>query len=125
MVLPADVLVSNPLLGPSCTIGSAATPITLNLTDGTTSPPPPNRPITGALGTFTSHSNGVIAITGAKLVDNAFAVPGAHGCGLFGVLDPILDLATGVPSAAGTSSAIMAGSTYTAPASLIRNWESK
>ena len=56
------------------------------------------------------------------LVDNAFAVPGADNCGPSGILDPILDLDKGLPSAAGSNSAILAGSSYTAPASLIRQY---
>jgi len=121
LAMPIDVLVSTPsgVLGPDCTIADKATPITLNLTTGTTSPPPPNTPITGAVGTAVSSSNGLITDSGLKLVDNAFAVPGADNCGTDGVLDEILDLDKGLPSAAGKNTAILAGSSYLAPASLI------
>jgi hypothetical protein len=124
LTLPIDVLVSTPtgLLGPDCTIGDASDPITLNLTTGTTNPPPPNTPITGAPGTVSSKSNGTLTITGMTLVDNAFAVPGAYNCGPAGIADPILDLDKGLPSPAGTNSATLAGSSYTAPASLIRQY---
>jgi hypothetical protein len=125
LTLPVDVLVSNTLidaLGSDCTIGDSANPITLNLTTGTTSPPPPNTPITGNAGTLSSKSDGELQIRGMKLVDNAFAVPGADNCGPLGVLDEILDIDKGLPSAAGSNTAILGGSSYTAPASLIRKY---
>jgi hypothetical protein len=122
--LPIDVLISNSsgLLGSDCTIGDAASPITLNLTTGTTNPPAPNKPITGALGKVTSKNNGVVSIKGLSLVDNAFAVPGADNCGPGGILDEILDLDKGLPSAAGNNSATLSGSSFTAPATLIRKY---
>jgi hypothetical protein len=123
IVLPIDVkLGGNVVLGSSCTIGDPSNPITLNLTDGTTNPPWPNTAITGALGTVVGLPNGVINITGSTLVDNAFAVPGAANCGLLGVLDPIINLAEGLPSPAGKNSDVMSGSSSTAPASLIRQY---
>jgi hypothetical protein len=94
----------------------------LNLTDGTTHPPRPNKPITGALGTVRGLPNGVINITGQTLVDNAFAVPGASNCGLLGLLDPGIDLAQRLPSPAGKNAAILSGTTSTAPADLIRTY---
>ncbi|MGH9172587.1 MAG: hypothetical protein ACRD0Z_17260 [Acidimicrobiales bacterium] len=124
LTLPIDVLVSTPtgLLGSDCTIGDAASPITLNLTTGKTNPPSPNRPIKGARGTLASKSDGEVIISGLKLVDNAYAVPAAHNCGPLGLADPILDLDKGLPSAAGKNSAVLAGSSYTVPASLIRKY---
>jgi hypothetical protein len=122
--LPIDVLVSTPtgLLGTDCTIGDAASPIGLNLTTGTTDPPGPNTPITGAIGTLTSTDQGVLTDTGMTLVDNAFAVPGAENCGTDGALDEVLDLDKSLPSAAGSNAAILMGSTYTAPAKLVRRY---
>ena len=122
--LPIDVLVSTPtgLLGPDCTIADAASPIALNLTTGTTDPPGPNTPITGAIGTLTSTNLGVLTDTGMTLVDNAFAVPGAQNCGTDGLLDEVLDLDKSLPSAAGSNAAILMGSTYTAPAKLVKKY---
>lgn len=124
LTLPIDVLVSTPTgaLGPECTIADSSGPITLNLTTGTTNPAAPNVPETGALGTLSSKNDGLLTISGLKLVDNTFAVPGAQGCGPLGALDEILDLDKGLPSAAGSNNAVLAGSSYTIPASLIRKY---
>jgi hypothetical protein len=122
--LPIDVLVSTPtgLLGTDCTIGDAASPIGLNLTTGTTDPPGPNTPITGDIGTLTSTDQGALTDTGMTLVDNAFAVPGADNCGTDGVLDEVLDVDKSLPSAAGSNTAILMGSTYSVPAKLVKKY---
>lgn len=125
LTLPIDVAISNTaidLLGDDCSIGDASSPITLNLTTGTTDPPAPNTPIKGKLGKIVTKSNGYLSISKLKLVDNAFAVPGAENCGPGGILDQILDSDKGLPSAAGNNTAILAGASYTAPASLIRKY---
>ncbi len=126
LTLPIDVLISTPtgLLGPECTIGDAANPILLHLTTGTTSPPAPNKPISGSPGTTKSTAQGLITVTGMTLVDNSFAVPGTDNCGSDGVLDPVLNLDKHLPSAAGSNTAILSGSSYTAPASLVRKYVS-
>jgi hypothetical protein len=122
--MPIDVLVSSStgLLGSDCTIGDAASPITLNLTTGKTNPPPPNTSVSGKLGKVTSNNKGITTIKTLTLVDNAFAVPGADNCGPDGILDEILDLDKSLPSAAGNNSATLVGSSATAPASLIRQY---
>ncbi len=120
---PAKVKLDNPFLGSSCYIGSNSNPIKLNLTTGTTAPPPPNTPITGNPGEFTSEEEGAILVDkNNKLVDNAFAAPGANGCGgLFAFLiDPFVNSIVGVPSAAGTNTAILEGTTYIADANAVR-----
>ena len=124
LTLPIDVLVSTPsgALGPDCTIADAATPITLNLTTGKTNPPPPNTSISGKPGKTSSTAQGLITISGMTLVDNSFAVPGTDNCGPGGILDEILDLDKGLPSAAGSNTASLSGSSRTAPAALIRKY---
>jgi opacity protein-like surface antigen len=111
--LPVRVKLDNPFLGSGCYIGSSSNPIRLNLTDGTTSPPPPNTPITGAIGSGSESEGGnLITVTGQKLVDNSFAAPGANGCGgiLFSwAVDPFVNSIVGVPSPAGTNTAILEG----------------
>jgi hypothetical protein len=109
--MPVKVKLSNPFLGSNCYIGSNSNPIKLNLTSGTTSPPPPNQPITGASGTFQTNEFGTILTgTDSKLVDNSFAAPGANGCGglLFSwAVDPFVNSIVGVPSPAGTNTAVL------------------
>jgi hypothetical protein len=124
LTMPIDVLVgsSTGLLGSDCTIADAAGPITLKMTTGTTKPPPPNTPITGAIGKVKSTDEGLLKIRGMSLVDNSFAVPGADSCGPSGILDEILDTDKSLPSAAGSNTAILTGNSFTAPASLIRQY---
>jgi hypothetical protein len=104
--LPVKIHLESSLLGKGCYIGSDRDPIVLNLTDGTTSPPPPNTPISGKLGNlnqFEFESYPYIEITGTTLVDNSFAVPGVTGCGgiFSSLIDPILDAKLGLPAPAG------------------------
>jgi hypothetical protein len=113
--LPVKVKLSNPFLGSNCYIGSNSSPINLNLIFGTTSPPPPNKPISGTPGEISEPAVGVLALKNNRLVDNAFAAPGANGCGgiLFSwAVDPFVNSIVGVPSAAGTNTAILEGTTY-------------
>jgi hypothetical protein len=123
ITLPTDVRLRNRFLGPVCTVGTVRDPVNLNLTDGTTSPPPPNTPITGALGHLHILYNGdAVQLTGTRLVDNAFAVSGAVGCGVHGDLNATIDFERGLPSAAGTNGVVLAGSSGLAEASLIRKY---
>ncbi len=98
------------VLGKNCYIGSNTNPISLNLTTGTTSPPGPNKPITGVPATFSFNETTLISyLKNGTFVDNSFAAPGASGCvlTLFGFipisLNSIVNLQAGVPSPAGTN----------------------
>jgi hypothetical protein len=94
--------------------------VTLNLTTGKTKPPAGVAKLKGTHGTLGFFDNGnVVAANGDSLVDNTFAVPGATGCGgLFSALiDPIVNLKTGIPAAAGTNSAVLNGTADIASAS--------
>jgi hypothetical protein len=116
--LPVKVHLENPLLGSSCYIGSSAAPVTLNLTTGATSPPPPNVSIHGKVGKIAAKDQfELLEITGNELVDNSFAVPKASGCGgIFSLLiDPIIDAKLGLPSAAGHNTAIQKNTIEEAP----------
>jgi len=104
--LPVKVKLENPILGSGCTIGTNSNPSYINLTTGTTSPPLPNRPISGSIGTIVETEEG-LQILGARAVDNAFAVPGASGCGLLGIVDPLVNLRLKLPSAAGNNTMIV------------------
>jgi hypothetical protein len=112
LIIPAKIKLSNPFLGNNCYIGSSSNPVVLSLTTGTTSPPPPNTPISGSNGVISSNETGTyLKSTGGRLVDNSFATPGANGCGgLFSFLvDPFVNSIVGVPSPAGTNAAILEG----------------
>jgi hypothetical protein len=122
--MPVKVKLDNPFLGGSCYIGSNSNPIKLNVTSGTTAPPPPNKPISGSPGELIGLEEGtIIAEKNNKLVDNSFAAPGANGCGgiLFSwAVDPLVESIIGVPSPAGTNTAILAGNTYLADGNAVR-----
>jgi hypothetical protein len=124
--LPVKVHLENTLLGGSCYVGSNAKPIILELTDGTTNPPLPNKPIKGKLGTVTLNEAVTIAtITENSLVDNAFGAPKSEGCGgLFSaVIGPIIDNRIGLPSTAGHNTAILNGTLKDANAEAVKESE--
>ncbi len=125
LTLPVRVHLKNPLLGESCYIGSETSPIQLHLTTGTTSPPKPNEPIKGTAGTF-SHEETVIVFNGNSLVDNAFSVPVAQGCGGFFsfLIDEVVDKKLGLPSAAGNNTARLTGTLWSAEAEAVVESES-
>lgn len=111
VVLPIKIRLRNFLLGGKCYIGSDADPIVLRLTNLETDPPAPNQPISGRTGTFSFETVGsagsVVAAEGGVLVDNSFAVPAATGCGLGGSLNGVVNARQGLPSPAGTNTAIL------------------
>jgi hypothetical protein len=102
--LPIKVRLVNLLLGMDCHIGNNSHPVRLTLVTETTSPPPPNRPISGAVGTFEPMPGG-FKVIGNNSVENSFAVPGATECGLgLGLINSLVNLRLGLPSAAGNNS---------------------
>ncbi len=126
LALGVKIKLGNPFLGSNCYIGSNSNPIVLALTTGTTSPPPPNTPITGSPGTLTENETGTLAtFSGGRLVNNSFSAPGANGCGgLFSFLiDPFVNSIVGVPSPAGTNTAILEGKIQIAEANAVRESE--
>ncbi|HWO84804.1 MAG TPA: hypothetical protein VNM38_13600 [Solirubrobacterales bacterium] len=124
LAMPVKVKLDNPFLGSSCYIGSNSNPIKLNLTAGTTSPPPPNTPIKGSGGEFEGLEEfRIIALKNNNLVDNSFAAPGANGCGGFlfsWAVDPLVNSIVGVPAAAGTNTAELKGTSYLGEAAYVR-----
>jgi hypothetical protein len=121
--LPLKVHLENPFLGSACYIGSNAHPIVIEFTTGTTSPPPPNTPITGSPGepSFLEGEQ-ILVVKNNELVNNSFAAPGAEGCGgLFAFLiDPIVNSKLGIPSAAGKNTAILKGTLKSANAEAVK-----
>ncbi len=121
--LPVKVKLSNLFLGESCYIGSNAHPIVIEFTTGKTSPPPPNESIKGNIGTFEEEDEfNLVRLKNNSLVNNSFAAPGAEGCGgIFSFLvDPAVNAELGVPSPAGTNTAILTGTTEIALASAVK-----
>jgi hypothetical protein len=123
VALPLKAKLDNPLLFNECYVGSSTEPAFPHLIEGTTNPPPPNKPITGSRGTPSIAGNGkIVTVNGTSLVDNAFSVPGANGCAgpLALVVDPAVDLQAGLPAAAGTNAAVLNGSLAVAGAEAVR-----
>lgn len=113
--LPIMVHLENPFLGKSCFVGSSSSPIKWELTPGTTKPPKPNEPITGATGEveFLEEAR-ILRLTGNELVDNAWSAPTASGCGgiLSFLVNPIINAQIGLPSAAGKNTARLKNTIY-------------
>jgi hypothetical protein len=126
--LPVRVHLENPFLGNSCYVGSKAHPVNVELTTGTTSPPAPNKPITGSVGELEFKEEfTVVVIKKNSLVNNSFAAPEAEGCGsqiLFGlftgVIDKAVDSELELPSVAGNNTAILNGSLENAVAEAVK-----
>jgi hypothetical protein len=107
--LPVKIRLENPLLGSDCYIGSASSPLALDLTDNVTTPQWPNRPIHGREGRIgVKDSFEIVEITENVLVNNEFAAPAATGCGgpFAPVIDPIINARIGLPAADGLNTAI-------------------
>jgi hypothetical protein len=122
LVLPLKVHLINPALGSKCYVGSVAEPINLDMTLGTTSPPPPNEPITGAAPEFSfDGATGIVHADNAKFVDNEFAAPGASGCTLtlLGIipisLNGLVNSQSGLPSPSGTNETVQIVDSELAP----------
>jgi hypothetical protein len=101
VTLPVRVKLTNPILGPNCAIGSASNPIVLRPENTTT----PTLTISPGRLDGTPDDNGELVnlTTSSTQGDDTFAVPGASGCGLLGVLNPAIDLKLGLPSPSGNN----------------------
>jgi len=115
MKLPVKVHLENPFLGKNCYVGSESSPINWNLTTGTTAPPAPNTPISGAGGEGTFLEGGrIIELKNNKLVDNAWSAPSPTGCGgiISFLVTPIIKAQLGTTTA-GHNTAILKGTVST------------
>ena len=105
LILPVKIHLENPLFGSGCYVGSNSAPLMWNLTTGETKPPAGTAPLHGIGGHIEFYEESQIAeVTGTSLVDNAWAAPHASGCGgpiVELIIDPIVDLSSGLPAAAG------------------------
>jgi hypothetical protein len=120
--LPIRVHLINSVLGNKCYVGSPTSPINLNLTTGTTSPPPPNTPISGKNPEIVFDiPREVIQAKNGTFVDNAFSAPGANGCTLtlFGFIpisiNGLVNSQSGLPAPAGTNETVQNIDTQFAP----------
>lgn len=121
--LPVKIKLDNAILGSNCYIGSNSSPVVIDFTSGTTSPPPPNEPISGDAGELTFEGGGtILTLSGGALVNNSFAAPAAKGCGgIFSFfIDPLVNSILGTPSPAGTNTAVLEGKLQTAQAEAVR-----
>jgi hypothetical protein len=121
--LPVKIKLSNAFLGSNCYVGSNSSPIVIDFTTGTTSPPPPNVPISGSPGSITVNGGFTLfTFSGGKLVNNSFAAPGASGCGgLFALfVDPLVNSILGTPAAAGNNTAILEGQILSGVAAAVK-----
>jgi hypothetical protein len=119
LTLPVKVRLENPLLGSECYIGSESEPVTINLTTGATTGGPTGKPGTKK----TKEEGGIAEISGVSLVSNTFSAPKASGCGLFGLLDGIINEKIGLPSAAGKNTAVLNGKVELANAEAVEESE--
>ncbi len=114
IAIPVRIHLQNPLLGSACYIGSAAHPVVLRPQNITA----PTLGIQRFDGNGTANTAGVmnrLSLINASQTDTTFAVPGASGCGLAGMLDWAVNVKTGLPSAAGHNSVVLDNaSTYLA-----------
>lgn len=114
--MPVKIRLENPFLGKNCYVGSSSSPLKLELRTDTTSPPAPNKPITGNPGEVTFLEGGrVLRLEKAVLVDNAWSAPAASGCGglLAFLVNPIINAQVGLPAAAGKNTAILNNTIHT------------
>lgn len=126
ITLPIKVHLINPVLGSKCYVGSSSSPIVLHMITGTTSPPAPNKPITGKnpKASF-DFPKQIQKLLGGIYVDNSFAAPGANGCTLtlFGFIpvsiNGLVNTASSLPSAAGTNETVQNIDTEIAPSAKV------
>jgi hypothetical protein len=121
--LPLKIHLENPLLGPSCYVGSSSAPIYWNLSSGKTSPPAPSKPIAGTVGEAEFLEEGsLLEAKGTTLVDNAWQAPLANGCGSFlsSLINPIVNSYGGLPAAAGKNVAILNSSGFITAAAAVK-----
>jgi hypothetical protein len=105
ITLPVKVHLENPILGPNCYIGSNGDPILLrpkNLTQ------PSLAVVTGDLDGTPNPAGALARIaTTSTQGDDTFAVPGATGCGLLGVLNVAVNQQQGLPSPSGNNNLVL------------------
>ena len=118
---PVMIHLKNPFVGNHCYVGSTQNPINVPFITGETSPPPPNTPIHGKLGTIKVIGGGqILQVLNDHLVNNSYASPGVQGCGKNGGANAAMNSALGLPSPAGTNSTELVGELNQAGAEAVR-----
>jgi hypothetical protein len=116
--LPVKFHLENAILGSNCYIGSNSNPVQINFTTGTSGK------LKGAAGSVSFNPEfTIITVTGGKLVNNTYSVPGATGCGGFLIeylLDPLVNSIIGIPAGEGVNSAILEGKLQDAIAEAVK-----
>jgi len=111
ITLPIKIQLQNPVLGPSCFIGSEQDPIVLHPenTDFSNA-----QSVAGLINFFDPNGTPNLAgpldallITGGVQGDDTFAVPGATGCGPGGGLDAVVNAVVGLPSPSGNNHLVL------------------
>jgi hypothetical protein len=118
------------ILGEHCYFGSAEEPIVLALTTGATSPPPPNESIHGTAGQLSEDpSERIVFAVGSEFVENAFAAPGAQGCGTpenEAETDELIDKKLKLPAPAGDHSTLtLFGENSITTKTALEGWEAE
>ncbi len=118
---PVMIHLKNGFVGNHCYVGSTQNPINVDFITGETSPPPPNTPIHGKLGTIKVIGGGqILQVLNDHLVNNSYASPGVQGCGKNGGANAAMNSALGLPSPAGTNSTELVGELNQAGAEAVR-----
>jgi hypothetical protein len=107
---PVMIHLSNKFVGSECYVGSTVEPIDVPFTTGETSPEPPNTPIHGSKGSIEVNGEGtILTLENTRLVNNTYAAPGVHGCGIDSKADAAINSALALPSPAGHNSTELIG----------------
>jgi hypothetical protein len=105
ITLPVKVHLENPILGPNCYIGSNSDPIVLRPRNITR---PSLSSASGDLDGTPNPTGRLVRITGLSTQgDDTFAVPGATGCGLLGILNAAVNQQQGLPSPSGNNNLVL------------------
>ncbi len=126
LTLPVRLHLENTFLGSECYIGTSTAPMEIELTTGKTSPPLPNKPISGKAGTLEFPEEGKIEVLkNALLVNNTFSAPAANGCGgaFSFLIDPIIDSKLGLPASSGHNTAELGGNIEISAAEYVKESE--
>ena len=104
--LPVKFHLENPFLGTNCYVGSSTNPVIWNLSS--------SAPGFGGEGEFLEGFK-IVKLKGNVLVDKTWAAPGVTGCGgpiVELLLNPVVNVSAGLPSAAGKNAAVLKNTIY-------------